>query len=588
MVLQQNSKATTDTRTLHALTGLRFVAALAVFVHHVSGHFGIDKVRGSLGALAVSFFFVLSGFILTYVYDGRLQRNGIRRFYFSRWVRIWPLHITCFLISLIGFGVGGLEGQFLFPKLVAAGLLLQSWVPDAGWIFAVNGVAWSISTEMFFYLAFPLFLLGGRKRFWGKFATLLAGMALLTVGLSRISHSGILPTDVFVRLAHCNPLLRLPEFCTGMATGFVFLHNQPLSNNRRKRSRWLDTLGEVIAVGSVVGFAWLIQSSGLVGVVQRAPWGGPFLSSLVRFTSGCTVFAGVIYLFASSRGVIAKFLGTPAMVFLGEVSFAFYMCHSLVIRFVTQYARFYEGIPPMVVGISVGVLALIVSVVLFKLVEVPSKSAGLALYDRDYSRAWPAFSRATVSFSRSRLAQVCGLLFVVFIGILATHPQREVLPVAWQAIIRNTEPRYRRVDFDKRIKLRGFSVTPVQSGLDITMIWQKWGTFEGYRVIQLRDEHGRVAATSTGGPRRFAAAPVGATFADRVLIPRQAIEKTDQIGVCFEAKGQDLLKVTKGPTSMSRRCLDLVSSNQLSQIVLAYQAPDRQRLATSDDARIHR
>ena len=131
---------------LKALTGLRFVAALAVFVHHTRGHFGLPKSVFPLGAAGVSFFFVLSGFILTYVYYDRLKtRAEIWRFYFTRWARIWPLHIVTLVLFL--FVVQNSLGEEPW-KVIGSALLVQSWIPNFEWVFAGNGVSWSISTAV--------------------------------------------------------------------------------------------------------------------------------------------------------------------------------------------------------------------------------------------------------------------------------------------------------------------------------------------------------------------------------------------------------------------------------------------------------
>jgi len=83
---------------LDALTGLRAIAALAVFAHHFMGIMDCRVISGPIGGIAVSFFFVLSGFILVYVYKDRLRKASISKFYFTRFARIWPLHAVCLLL----------------------------------------------------------------------------------------------------------------------------------------------------------------------------------------------------------------------------------------------------------------------------------------------------------------------------------------------------------------------------------------------------------------------------------------------------------------------------------------------------------
>src|SRR5690242_19654398 len=86
-------------KKLYALTSLRFVAAALIVLGHSQGTFGIPKDAWAPFVMSqgVSFFFVLSGFILTYVYPS-LKLFGIRRFLLARFARIWPAHITAFIL----------------------------------------------------------------------------------------------------------------------------------------------------------------------------------------------------------------------------------------------------------------------------------------------------------------------------------------------------------------------------------------------------------------------------------------------------------------------------------------------------------
>ncbi|MCY3003682.1 MAG: acyltransferase, partial [Planctomycetota bacterium] len=162
--------------SLPALTGLRFVAAFAVFVEHSREAFGIpiDGLQ-MLGGVAVGFFFVLSGFILTYVYGSQLERRDVPRFWLARWARIWPLHVVCLALAML------LQPSHHVPHdghawavLASHVALLQSWSTEGDWTLALNGPAWSISVELFFYLSFPFLARLGTRAFAGFYAVLLA------------------------------------------------------------------------------------------------------------------------------------------------------------------------------------------------------------------------------------------------------------------------------------------------------------------------------------------------------------------------------------------------------------------------------
>ena len=89
---------------IDGLTSLRFFAALAIVFHHARGLVFPDSfMPGVPLAAGVSFFFVLSGFILSYVYTGRLEKVGLYNFYTSRFARLWPAHIFTFALVLALF-----------------------------------------------------------------------------------------------------------------------------------------------------------------------------------------------------------------------------------------------------------------------------------------------------------------------------------------------------------------------------------------------------------------------------------------------------------------------------------------------------
>src|SRR4029077_17422654 len=93
------------TAPLNGLTSLRFFAATMIVIGHGSGEFGFHLSPDSLFALnsGVSFFFVLSGFILYYNYPALPNRSAVSAFYAARFARIWPLHIFALILVLIAF-----------------------------------------------------------------------------------------------------------------------------------------------------------------------------------------------------------------------------------------------------------------------------------------------------------------------------------------------------------------------------------------------------------------------------------------------------------------------------------------------------
>jgi peptidoglycan/LPS O-acetylase OafA/YrhL len=118
----------------------------------------------------MSFFFVLSGFILVYVYPSFDRISDIRRFWVARFARLWPVHFAAFLLLVVLLHKG------LSWRAVLNLAMINSWIPFTRSYMSYNWVSWAIATEFAFYLLSP-FLLYKWERTW--FIKLLAaGLSL--------------------------------------------------------------------------------------------------------------------------------------------------------------------------------------------------------------------------------------------------------------------------------------------------------------------------------------------------------------------------------------------------------------------------
>lgn len=198
---------------LESLTGLRFLAALLVFAYHVGGvGAGAGAGWGTPGRSGVSFFFILSGFLLAYT-----ARPGdtARQFYRRRVARIVPAYLVALILVLASAAMLG--ARFAGVDLVPF-TLLQSWVPSRKVFFAGSPVFWSLSTEAFFYLVFPfVYPRFARLRTRGR----LVGMAVAVaaaVGIA-IALAPLAGPDLVEWSYYIFPPVRFLEFALGMLLG---------------------------------------------------------------------------------------------------------------------------------------------------------------------------------------------------------------------------------------------------------------------------------------------------------------------------------------------------------------------------------
>jgi peptidoglycan/LPS O-acetylase OafA/YrhL len=311
--------------TLHALTSLRFFAALLVFTWHCVPTHRVSATF-SLGYIGVGFFFLLSGFILTYSYraafaDG-LSAAAVRAFYAARVARIVPLHLVTMppmILTMVSFGNPvwtGVGVRTRVTEVAAQAALVQSWFSDRAVHFGGNGPSWSISVEAFFYALFPVLAFGLLRAFRAAppRAVLAAafGVWLLQTVVLAPQQAAVDDWRFYVF-----PPARLADFVVGMLLGIAVLRGDPAAPWRLR-----GTSMEMLALGAV----------GLSVFVS------PLLPLALRFSAALMpAWAFVIYVFASRRGAISRALEHPVLVRLGEVSFAFYLIHLAVIALITYW-----------------------------------------------------------------------------------------------------------------------------------------------------------------------------------------------------------------------------------------------------------
>ncbi|WP_445629596.1 acyltransferase family protein [Nostoc sp. DSM 114167] len=167
---------------IKSLTSLRGIAALVVVVHHFS-YYGLPKTGSTLSAytnffqngyLWVDFFFILSGFIMTHVYADtfglKVSLKNYRSYLFSRFARIYPLHIFIIflffgleVVKLLFLNTSAFTGKFNLTALFSNIFLLQAFdlkcLPLLWCNTYWNEPAWSISVEFLIYCIFPFLLL---------------------------------------------------------------------------------------------------------------------------------------------------------------------------------------------------------------------------------------------------------------------------------------------------------------------------------------------------------------------------------------------------------------------------------------------
>jgi peptidoglycan/LPS O-acetylase OafA/YrhL len=341
---------------LHQLTSIRGIAAWWVIVYHFRNYcepYLPDSVMKILdhGYLAVDMFFVLSGFVIFLNYANRfsdMNRNSYWDFLIRRLGRIYPLHlfilfayISAPLAIFIFRPNSGVPGQFGVWDFFLNVLLIQNWglTNHLSWNFP----SWSISAEWAAYLIFPIlaWLLNRLKGGWRAHLLSCIGPIVLLALIYHLSES----TSIGQSITSLGTIRCILEFTSGAAMCNMFLHSK-------------DTFEKPKEI-------YLALSIALIAL---------FVFGLGRdyFFLPASIVLGLMYLVVADN-VLIKVLNVKPLVFLGEISYSTYMIHALVIRWIKFVAdNGTDPIHPVWIAIYF-VVVFTGSVLLYKLVEIPSK-----------------------------------------------------------------------------------------------------------------------------------------------------------------------------------------------------------------------
>jgi len=303
---------------IKALTSIRFFAALHVALYHFVRPFSLwGPFEGAMGAgyIGVSFFFVLSGFILTYSHSHEYERGrGLAsKFLIARFARIYPVYLVSMILA------GYVNRSQFHEKIhilayVADLFMVQSW--SIRMVAFFNVPAWSLSCEAFFYLVFPFIFLHLRPRSFKKGILTLCGLWFLALAVPLLClwlypqaswHEDVNPVAAGRQVFRVRrlPILALPQFLAGISLGWLYLRFPP----KRRIASFLVSAGIVM----------------LAAILMLAD----HLPRILLHNGLLIPIFGLLLLGLGEPNWLSRLLSNPILVLLGEASFALYLTHFL-------------------------------------------------------------------------------------------------------------------------------------------------------------------------------------------------------------------------------------------------------------------
>jgi mycarose O-acyltransferase len=313
----------------YSLQVFRFIAALLVALSHVGSNWPHNLIIYKfliVGGIGLSFFFVLSGFVLMWGYSSSISA---KYFIYRRCIRIYPIHILCLFISLaafkyLGSPLAGYPDSGSLWEKVCNLLLIHSWIPtywteshqhlSQTW----NGVTWTLSCELFFYIFAPFIF----KRLINiKISTTICFIVfgyLLNLMLRFYSEY-----NEYNNFSYCmlvSPLFRIYEFILGACAAKIIVFTS------------LKDIHNYIKTNKHIKFLIVI----FCALFLFIPYCFGFIKDKYVYTTAYLSVSGwflliIIFSYIDFNKMTPRLFKNKFLLLLGNASFIFYMIHALLL-----------------------------------------------------------------------------------------------------------------------------------------------------------------------------------------------------------------------------------------------------------------
>lgn len=295
---------------IETLQSLRFIFFVMIFMSHFE-YDGLPAFDAG-GDCGVSFFFILSGFVLSSAYGNKVSSDGFRyrQFMARRVKKLYPLHLLC-LLAFVVINIRSMDAGTLV-RLLPNLLLVQSWIPSAGFYFSANAVSWFLSDILLCYAVFPVVFRAVRRMtpmaLTGAWAAVLAAYAVLLCNI---------PDAMTNAIVYVFPPVRTVDFAIGVTLWRV--------------AAWLKKRRIAVFESRLTATAAELAVFAALAMTLAAH---PYVNLQIR--TACLfwpVNVAIILLFACERqgGAVAWLLRRKPLIWLGNISFPLFMVHQMAI-----------------------------------------------------------------------------------------------------------------------------------------------------------------------------------------------------------------------------------------------------------------
>ncbi len=296
-----------NSRTILSLQALRALGAILIFLHH-------SDIKGSIalsfGDFAVCCFFMLSGFVLSLKYNifetgGQVSNTIINyksvfSFVFNRFKKFAPIYYLTLIAMLV-------LAKFKVPfiSLLCSAMVIQSWIPIDSVFFSLNSPEWFICDILFCYAVFwPIVLCINKFKDYWKIIII----GLLTIYFIIIEN---IPSDSTLFWIYIFPPMQLPAFMIGMFISKAINSLKKTTSTIKKYSSYYITGAFSINLLAIICYKYIPDRFAL-----SSYWWLP-----------CALLIAILTITDPIKCFVTKILHNRLVIYLGNASMIFYLCH---------------------------------------------------------------------------------------------------------------------------------------------------------------------------------------------------------------------------------------------------------------------
>lgn len=399
-------------RFIKSLTSARFIAAVFILLMHYGAYIPYNKYTNFVllnGGIGVCFFFMLSGFIITFNYydwfEGGVDLKKYIEFIRARFARIYPMYVVALLFItpiILYFSwhnpqllrtiyYTSITPYFLIFSWLANLLLVQVFIPYPPLQQIWNAPSWAVGCEVFFYITFPFIASYLAYRF-SKGAKLISmcikialiSMALLILALIIIWYqpvfSGSARLEIFSYAVVRMPLFRIPEFILGCLIGLFYIRSGESNPGRSMNYLKSKHNRNYIVIAGLLMIALIIGGHGLAYLIFGQDYAiqslqGFIFEALLWYIAYMLPFSLLIIGLAFGDNFLSPLLEHPWAVLLGEASYSLYIIHWIPLTALNlfQYQKIGLSGDLTIMALLLSIIAL--SVLSYRYVETPARNA---------------------------------------------------------------------------------------------------------------------------------------------------------------------------------------------------------------------